>query len=465
MLPAPRVIVIDDEPRHLDGLADGLTRYGAACLKVYFTGETAPLKPCPHVRVIFADLHLTNGGAGEDDAMHYAVIGGLIEESIKPAGPYLVVLWTKFADKADGLQQFLNRLHGVPRPFAVVALDKNEHLNADGSVKDPQALLDAIIAIVRSQPQIAALLNWEEQVLGAAADTVSAIMGLATLSGDPGRYGTELARLLGHLAIAAVGQKNVDQDRFHAVNEALLPILADRVAALRAADAGEADIWNNAFAAESATALSQDEAGRLNRLVHVADATTAAKGCDWGAVIDLPADLAGERFTEYFSIPADAAAKDCFGCKDYLVGSGNFRWVLVQAQAACDFAQKQPGPLPFYLGLEMPASSLVGRGARPGGLWASPYFESGGVLRVLCVHSRFHISRSEKSVEGIKPAYRLRAQLLNQLIYHLHSHGARPGVISFREGSQKAPAAAAVAKPARAAATPVAVETVAKAGK
>ena len=51
-LPVPRVIAIDDEPKHLEGLAQGLNRYGAACLPVHFTGEAA-IAPCPHVRVIF----------------------------------------------------------------------------------------------------------------------------------------------------------------------------------------------------------------------------------------------------------------------------------------------------------------------------------------------------------------------------------------------------------------------------
>ena len=32
MLPAPRIIAIDDEPEHLEGLTRGLNRYGAACL-------------------------------------------------------------------------------------------------------------------------------------------------------------------------------------------------------------------------------------------------------------------------------------------------------------------------------------------------------------------------------------------------------------------------------------------------
>ena len=75
MLPAPRIIAIDDEPEHLEGLTRGLNRYGAACLPIHFTGEVAAIPSCPYVRVIFADLHLTVGPPGKHD-QHFATLGG-----------------------------------------------------------------------------------------------------------------------------------------------------------------------------------------------------------------------------------------------------------------------------------------------------------------------------------------------------------------------------------------------------
>src|SRR6267142_2640038 len=111
MLPSPRIIVIDDNPGHLRGLADGLNSYGVACLQVLFTGDVEGIRECPHVCVVF--------------------------------------------------------------------LDKNAHLNAAGEVRDVDALVEALASIVQDQPQIAALLNWEERVLGASAGTVSAMIELA----------------------------------------------------------------------------------------------------------------------------------------------------------------------------------------------------------------------------------------------------------------------------------------------
>ena len=89
MLPTPRVVAIDDKSEHLERLTQGLNRYGTACLPIHFTGETAEIPPCPHVRVIFADLHLIVGTPG-DHARDFSMIGSLLEDTIKPSGPYWV---------------------------------------------------------------------------------------------------------------------------------------------------------------------------------------------------------------------------------------------------------------------------------------------------------------------------------------------------------------------------------------
>ena len=78
-LTAPRIIAIDDDEKHLEGLVQGLNRYGAACLPVHFTGEAA-IAPCSQVRLIFADLHLADSPPG-DHKQDFSTIGGLIEES------------------------------------------------------------------------------------------------------------------------------------------------------------------------------------------------------------------------------------------------------------------------------------------------------------------------------------------------------------------------------------------------
>ena len=428
-LPTPRVIAIDDDPKHLEGLAQGLTRYGAACLPVYFTGVDTDVSPCPQVRVIFTDLHLSNGPIPGDYSKDFSVIGGLIQERIKPSGPYFIILWTMYPDQANKLQGFLNRLENVAKPFTVQALDKSKYLNLqeeDVKVKNLEILVEDIRRSVEEYPQFGALLNWEERVLDGAADTLSSIMKMA--ESVPDRPGEELGRLLRILAEGAVGRDHVEDDRFRAVNDALLPILADRLASMRSQGSDD-KLWKDALKEEGE--VSTEKAAKLNSFLHIAP--LANSGNERGAVIALPEEFLDNPSPETFdSCPKE---KDMF---EKQFSSKPFhrnecsRWVLVQTQASCDYAQNQPGLLPFYLGFLIPKSSVKGSRKPPAALWRSPCFEYEQQVQYLHVSARFPVSLLKERASQASPLFRLREQLLNDLIYHLHSYGARPGIISFR---------------------------------
>ncbi len=429
MLPAPRIIAIDDNPQDLAGITKGLNQYGAACLPIHFTGEPDNIRSYPHVRVIFADLHLIGGGAGNDHTQHFSLIASLIGETIKPSGPYILILWTRYAEEVARLQQFLEeRLQDVPKPLAVEAIDKTPYLN-NGDLKDPDKLVEGIEKFFHQQPQIAAILNWEKRVSDATADTVSSIFSLATTAESQER-GKDVGRLLTRLAVEAVGKDHVEQDRFRAVNEALLPILADHIAAMRSPDSDN-EIWQEAFdSSDAENALSLEEAARLNSQVHIASAGEN-QGAERGAVIELPDELSSE-FEQTFGLTQEVAAKKQFRCKDFSPDKNEFCWVLVQCQAVCDYAQTQPGPLPYYLGLELPERNARS-GTPPAALWTSPPFYHNGAVRYLHVNSRFQLSLPYSEAREARTRYRLREQLIGDLIFHIHSYGARPGILSFRQ--------------------------------
>lgn len=425
-LAAPKVIAIDDEREHLEGLVNGLNQYGFSCLQVHFTGDMEGIDPCTHVRVIFADLHL-GAGPVSDHARDFAIIGGFIQETIKPSGPYFIVLWTMYPEQAASLQENLEeRLQDVTKPFAVLPLNKSDHLDGNGNVKSIEKLVEAIKSIVEKQPQIAALFNWEERVSEAVADTVASIFRMV---GD-GERAQEVGRLLAQLAVAAAGKDRVEQDRFRAVNEALLPILADHIASLRLRDEDD-ETWQAAFTQiDIGNALSVAEAAKLNSRVHI-DSTEGIQGNDRGAIIALP-DKLSNKFEQTFGLPQEEAATKQFLCKNFVENNDRCRWILVQSQAACDYAQKRPGPLPYYLGLALNEEYKV-KNRPPEALWISPPFEAESTSFFLHINARFQVSLSSEDAEKEKPLYRLREQLLNDFIYRVHSYSARPGMISFRE--------------------------------
>ena len=425
---SPRIVVIDDDPEHLRGLADCLNQQGFACLRVHFTGDPADVKVCPDVRRIFADLHLGMGNPS-DHMTNFSMIGGLLQDSIQPSGPYVIILWTQFPEQADELRVFLERLGtDVARPFDVRPLAKADHL-ANGHVKDQDALVNAIDGIVRDSPQLAAMFDWEARVLGATGRTVSSILELAGTAGMAQR-GKEVGRILTRLAIEAVGENNVNGDRFRAVNEALLPILADRISALRSS-APDQKPWSQALEPIAGLpGLSLDNAARLNSLVHIADADET-DATERGVVVGLPGRYQ-RRFERCFGIGEVEAAANEFRCKRFDSADARFCWILVQCEAACDHAQGNPGTLPFHLGLAFPAELKNKKKKPPMSTWRGPALHLNGEARLIRVSARFPVALSRSYAPAVTPLFRLREQILNHLTYHIHTHGARPGMIGFR---------------------------------
>ena len=429
MFASTRIIAIDDDERHLIGLANSLNRQGAACLQLHFSGDLGAVKPCPDVRIVFSDLHLGLGNLSDSDyTRDFAAIAGLLADTIKPVGPYFIVLWTKYSAEAPALLAFLHeRLQDeVPRPFNVLPLRKQDHLDSDGRVADETALIESIKAVIQKVPAIGALLDWEGRVLDAAGDTVASLVGLAGQPIDEGSN-EEVGRILARLGVAAVGEKNVNADRFRAVNDALLPILADRIANLPS-DSADASLWRSALKVGGSDDLSIDKAAMLNRLVHVADVGNG-NTTERGAVIELPQCYRND-FMRWFGIDEAKAAR-LYRCDGFVANDERFKWVLVQCQAACDYAQTRPGPLPFYLGLDFPQENRQ-PDTPPASLWPAPWFELGGMVHCLHVNGLFPVPMPLSVVQSGRFCYRLREQALSELIYRIHSHGARPGMMSFR---------------------------------
>ena len=422
---SPRVVAIDDDKHHLDGLGGSLHRKGVACLPIHFTGDPTGIEACPDVRVVFADLNLI--GQASDDPLQFATLGGLLEETIAPRGPYFVLLWTRYPDQATDLSVFLNnRLQHVTKPFAVIALAKADHLDGAGNVRDEHELVTAIATLTEGLPQLGALFDWESRVLGATGATVSSLLELASTQATNERT-AELTKVLFWLGVEAVGKGHVAADHFRAVNEALLPILADRIGNLPSTPSHDA-VWQAAFASTARPQpLTQTESARLNRMIHIDIAV--ADGSERGVIVLLPPRLE-QDFGQNFGVDKTLSAKDQFHCRVFEPHDNRFRWVLVQAQAACDYAQSHPGPIPCYLGLEMPFARRTG--PPPAALWISPELEVDGDVRELRVSARFPVSIGPDEFRQCAPIYRLREQILNDLIFHLHSNGARPGMMSFR---------------------------------
>lgn len=446
MFVPPRFIVVDDKPEHLQSIINAFQQLGSPCVGIHFKPAEALDKTLFRgVRGLFLDLHLLEGGLGTDNRRHFSQIAWILEENIHPnGGPFILVIWTENAHLCAELMEYLDS-HLDPekphaRPLIVLPLVKEIFINTgDGSVTAPDRLRDAIGGALRTNPQMAALLGWETDVVTAVGDALAALVGLVP-SGErsAAAFPAALDTILSRLAREAVGRANVAEDPRAAINAALAPILIDRILNQEVTTEG-ADLWRRAVTRYSDRGLEEASsmvAGKINRMLHLAVlGSETIRPTDWGAVVDFPGtewndeDLKkimgatrAELLGDEFKVPS-ADRERCYPC-------------LVRIGAVCDYAQKRRGPITYLLGLEIPVSVVrddgSGRSKPPASEWPSPVFMKNGEEPFrLHVNVRFRTARPADACATWSIRYRLREQLLMHLIHHTNVYGSRPGIVQL----------------------------------
>ncbi|EQM75843.1 hypothetical protein L687_02045 [Microbacterium maritypicum MF109] len=316
------------------------------------------------------------------------------------------------------------------RPIAIVPLSKTNYINIGTGHQTAGNLLEDIRTHLSAHPAMSALVQWEAEVYGAASRVLADITSLAAELEATAPFPTLLKRL----AVEAVGHANASEDPRTSVQAALLPLLQDHLQNTADASVG----WERAFesAVEPAPALSKQQVGLLNTKLHVTknDDTRPISPLAWGAVNELEMSL---DWNEFGLVDEDEY-------REYVVAKnlkiewakykGNVKIAQIRIGAACDYAQKTSGPVPYVLAALVP----VRDGARPHELtpkstgWISPEVDFGSGIVQLFVEPRFVRVRGETTAAAFKPIGRIKEQLLLELVSAVGHHSSRPGIVRFQ---------------------------------
>ena len=439
MFAAPRFIAIDDKLSHLQAIVATLQGLGTSCFGILYDVSTE-LHP-EHfvgVRCLFMDLHLTSGIVSTDDRNHYGIISGILDANICCAGgPFILIVWTEYPQQCAELQNYLDtHLTGdqaYARPLAILGLPKASFINvADGTALEPGKLEREVRRLVESIPQLAALLDWETDVLAAAGGTLSSVMSLVpTEKRTTHLYAAELDIILSRLACEAVGKMHVGSDPRGAIAKSLSPILADRI--LNQSAEGTGAFWPLAITKHGNNPVakaSPDEAGLINRMLHLAlPSIEKALSTDWGAVVEWPYDWAADAEIRDLGLTGNSILEDLFkiGKQDH----PSCKPALIRVGAACDYAQSRPGPIAYLLAMAIPqAVKITGKASEA--IWRSPVFViPDSAPFYVYVHYRMAISILPELAKDWSVAFRFREQLLMQLISAASDYSSRPGIVQL----------------------------------
>ncbi|MHA4735341.1 hypothetical protein [Ensifer adhaerens] len=436
MFTPARYVVVDDDESELRQLADCLQKIGAPCLPLkYDEAEGIEAGHLRGVRLLFLDLHLTTGAQTSDVAQASAVIVAMLEEGVSAtAGPYVIILWTKHQEQREAFDAYvMANLDAAKRPLAILSLDKNNYL---GGGNAGQKLTDDVGKIIETDPRLRALLDWEREVLKAAGTTLSEVGGLvAAEDRTAAKFSARLDEVLSLLAFEAVGETNAKADPYGAVNAALMPILADRIANQRI-DATSNAIWQGAVTKiGEVPSPSLTDAARLNSMLHLAASTTEElKPGNWGAVTLLPdAEREDGPMMARFNLSAKPMLSAIF-CLENKPDRKSSRLCVLRVGASCDYAQNRKGPIPFMLGAIVPAEAPRADDRLPKAEIVTPPLIvdsfDGPVRLIFNAHLTFTMVPND--FKDWEPLCRLREQLLMQITTHGAQHSTRPAIISFR---------------------------------
>jgi hypothetical protein len=233
-----RVVVLDDQKKHLDIIVRALGKAGFGAIS-YLVEDGAVIpevrEPCNGLRLIFSDIHLTptSGISGIDNI---GILGPFLR-NITSDGPYGLIFWSKFAeDEAEIVQTLKDRADdlGIQLPVFFGFIDKNTVLtDLDDEAEEveettPDNFKNLILAEVAKCPTLRAVMEWEERAFLAANSVSNSLFKISENSQGDIPTADSWLNLISYLAQEAVGRENAKNDPLRAIDNALLPILEDQ---------------------------------------------------------------------------------------------------------------------------------------------------------------------------------------------------------------------------------------------
>lgn len=427
MFPGAKIVAIDDIEDHLKAIIDALRGLGLACISYQYPDEQ-PNEGATFggIRLFITDINLIGGDSPGDEARKLAPVVSLVERIISDEnGPYALITWSDQGLHDDLIRRIAETASLKNRqPLFSLALEKSEFLG------EPAKLKAAIEQLLGENAPFGALLDWEKRVSNAAQCVLRTVSKMSTsFEGDTASEKLDFA--LSSLAKNAFGAEHVEAHRFEAVNEALFPLLNDELN--REFFSGEGvEIWERAVTKHNdVRAISKDVVTILNTAVFF-EPYAGFMPYRRGVVLRVPPDwVAQADFERRFGVSPDDLAKKFFQPKQ----GAEISWVLVQTQAACDFAQPKLGPIPYCLGAVI-KEDHVSTGKLPQYVWRSPLLTKADDPKdafhlFVAVSISVPLTRADLDENGFVVLGRLKDQVLNELTFERFRQGARPGLIKF----------------------------------
>jgi hypothetical protein len=451
ILPPVRVLAVDNKADELDSIQDGLMAAGVPCIPLMYDLmggiEINEIMDTSHVRFLFMDLNLNE----IENPVPTSVVGPLIDAlmQLNIPGPYALIFWTKHSELVDEVMNLLKeRISEKMRlPFFFTTMHKDLLSlpgKGDATYKEKLTSLTLEINKVFHRKVIfSSILTWENKVLEAASNTLKTLhdtVRAPQISGVAQKE-TEFSNLLKNLATSAWGGKAAVNNWGSSVASGLSPFLADNLDYGISCDSVYGKIWGAALGEEEAQKLPAGVPHILNTSCAI-DSMCKVKDAH-GVWLEFKLTISPE-FINAFGDSGRSLLDDFVDVEKILNAGANpeskIKLGMLDITRTCDYANRKHGLRRFVLGAIVSAELYKKPKKKHEAIHQLPEvsLDDGAGKKqqsIVQVNLRYVLSLPDNSPllanSIVFPRFRIRKQILMDVIAKFGAHSISPGILSF----------------------------------
>jgi hypothetical protein len=448
------VVVIDDDVNEGMAIVSALSKYGMGIS--FFTGDPdeLPLKRLDGVRLLVLDMNLTTIETGTIEETLSPLITFLDKLLAKNSKPFVILAWTKHSELVNKFGKMLDKVRPDLKPYFMAKLQKASYKEQDTVDKyNSKKIRQSIRNKARKWFPLDLLMEWEQRVHDAASETTTMVTEISGASSST--WSEETGKVLSTLALESGGQQLGKGERaitslFRAlgpIHEDCLETLAQDTASLSCQEgklSKEIEAELKSREKDNKPRLSSSQCAKLNRLLNIAQVRENAHAARPGSVFFKDGwgekdknklfniDETSPRVKEMMKkLPQDSTERNKI--------ISQFFPILVEITPPCDYSQDKTCQIRLISGLLVPHD--LKKYAKEN---AEFVFSSGPLAfekSIMCpAEGDYYLNLNSRYVTGIdkvevvdsKEAYRIRKQLLTDILAWFGRQAARPGHISLR---------------------------------
>lgn len=447
----PNIVVVDNDEVELNKIKEAFFDSGLPCLPIQYINDdpdnesgidhvSIPKEVSP--RIVVLDLNLTE----QQNATPANLVAPMAEviKKLSVNGPYLLCIWSKLEKDVEEVVTILEERYEreITFPIHWNVISKSRFISGGEDLKEK------VRGLISESKLFESLLAWEAKVSEAARKTNDTLFEIAASLSDKRTISSRSQQLQAIMAVIAnesIGHQNAVEQPALAMNNGLSPILYDQLSAMP--DNEDDVLWRAALPKlGERESLVDPVKSRLNSFYHIEEVSRDSPKNIRGVFVLLDKSYLNEN-QDKFKIRIGRDIKEIIH-DEFLNPQGasraerrkareSVKLGFLEVSAACDYAQRKTKLPRYILGALIPIeyerlTFFSDKPIRHNGIFRLPNVSVGGEPYVVKFSFKYQFGAQPEDNKWFgESVFRVRDQILSNVVFSCSTYSSRPGVMSF----------------------------------